>query len=140
MKIEHVYSVDELEQLGETILQDYCNLVQAHLYPNCKPLVQEAIAYVSCHLSEPITVSHTASLLHVNPDYFSHLFHDEMQITFTSFVNQRRCHQATMLLTETTMPIHLIAHEVGYNNTSYFSEKFHDIFGCTPRNYRFGNV
>ena len=140
MKIEQVHSVSELEKLGTTILQDYCNLVQAQLYPNCKPLIQEAIAYVCCHLSTPITASQTASLLHMNPDYFSHLFHTETGITFTAFVNQKRCHQAATLLVETTMPIHLIAHAVGYSNSSYFTEKFHEIFGCTPRNYRTENL
>lgn len=139
LKIEQVYSVSELENLGVTILQDYCDLVQAHLFPNCKPLIQEATAYVCSHLSEPISVQDTASLLHVTPDYFSHLFRSETGITFTAFVNQKRCHQAAALLKETTLPIHQIAHAVGYNNTSYFTEKFRDIFRCTPRKYRAEN-
>lgn len=136
MEIESAQSQKQLEELGPQILQTYCRLVQEQLFPGCKPLIREAVAYVQGNLSAPLSVQNVSAALNVNPDYFSHLFRVETGMRFIEFLNQQRCRQAATLLNETTMPVQEIAAASGYNNISYFASQFRRQYNATPRQYR----
>lgn len=56
--------------------------------------------------------------------------------TPVAFVNQRRLHHASLLLTTTNESIGRIAERCGFSSQSYFDRRFSERFGCTPRAYR----
>jgi len=56
--------------------------------------------------------------------------------TPTEYINTRRLHQASVLLSNTDTEIVNIALDCGFENLSYFYRRFQQFFGCTPRNYR----
>ena len=45
-------------------------------------------------------------------------------------------HGAQLLVTELTWSIYQIAFEVGFNSQSYFTRRFTEVFGCSPKKYR----
>lgn len=136
VKIESIHSYSKLEELGLEILRTYCQLIQEQLFPNCKPLIREAVTYTVNQLSAPLSVKDVAGALSVNPDYFSHLFRQETGMRFTEFLNRQRCRQAGVLLKDTEMSIRDVALASGYVNINYFSAQFKRQMGETPRQYR----
>jgi AraC-like DNA-binding protein len=136
LRIEQLKSVNEANNFIYETLQQYCELVQNHAYPNLKPLIHLAVTYIKTHLSDNITVKDTAAELAVNTNYLSTQFHKEMGLSFIDFLNHERIQQAAALLRHTHMPIQHVAAQVGYNNASYFSKQFQHWKKMTPRQYR----
>lgn len=138
LEIERLKSLSQLPVFLEQVIRRYCRLVQEHNYPNLKPLTNLAVTYIKEHLADNLTVKDTAKALTVNANYLSTLFHREMGLTFTDFVNKERTNQAAALLKHTALQIQQIASTVGYNNTSYFAKQFLRFQRVSPSHYRKG--
>ncbi len=68
--------------------------------------------------------------------HFSHLFHKETGVPFTSFVQSRRIEEAKRLLAETDKTITEICFECGFNSLTHFNRVFRRGEGCSPTQYR----
>lgn len=100
--------------------------------------VRTVCQYIDEHLSDELTRTELAGLVYMNPDYLGTLFKEELGISMTMYIQQRRLDQAKMLLRESEMPISKVAETVGYDNISYFSKLFRQKVGCQPGEYRKG--
>ncbi len=74
--------------------------------------------------------------MHVSAPYFSRLFKRVMGRTFVDFLTERRVAEAQNLLHMTALPVGEIAARVGYARQSYFTKRFRQCTGMTPRDYR----
>lgn len=72
----------------------------------------------------------------INGKAISKLIKENLQISFTDYLNQLRITEVKRLLKETKLPISDIAYKVGYNNISHFNRVFKGIIGKTPKAYR----
>jgi len=72
----------------------------------------------------------------INGKAISRLIKENLQISFTDYLNQLRITEVKRLLKETKLPISDIAYKVGYNNISHFNRVFKGITGKTPKAYR----
>lgn len=72
----------------------------------------------------------------INGKAISRLIKENLQISFTDYLNQLRITEVKRLLKETKLPISDIAYKVGYNNISHFNRVFKGIIGKTPKAYR----
>lgn len=88
--------------------------------------------YDNCNFS----VQETANTLRLNGSYMSQLFKNQMNITILDYITNLRITKAKQLLESTTMPIDMIAEEVGYYNTNSFIRRYKQITGITPGEYR----
>lgn len=88
--------------------------------------------YDNCNFS----VQETANVLRINGSYMSQLFKNQMNITILDYITNLRITKAKQLLESTTMPIDMIAEEVGYYNTNSFIRRYKQITGITPGEYR----
>ena len=136
VQIERLSSLNQIPELMNRMLRQYCRLVQEYKFPGLRPLTHLAVCYVKDHLAENITVKETANALAVNANYLSTVFHNDIGCTFIDFVNKERIDQAATLLKNTSLQIQQIATMVGYNNTSYFAKQFRRLYGRTPQQYR----
>lgn len=136
LQIETISSYESLFNLSEEMLREYCSLVADCVCPNVKPLIHQAIIYVTTNLSDNLTTNSVAKALNLHPDYFAHLFSTEVGTPFIQYVNQQRISQSISLLENTHLPIQQIAITVGFNSVSYFSKQFRLIKGMTPSTYR----
>lgn len=98
--------------------------------------IYPAIAYISSHPGETVTMNAMADLCHLSPSYFSRLFHREVGEGFTSYVSRQKVEIAKQMLRETTKSISQISLELGYMNTSHFINLFKRFEGTTPLYYR----
>lgn len=136
LEIEKLQTYEKLQVYSEEILKRYCTLIQENACPNVHPFIREAVTYIKANLSNPLSVKAFSASLHVNPDYFSHLFRTEMGITFSGYVNRERIQQAASLLARTQLPVQQISSAVGYNNANYFAKQFRNYMGVSPQQYR----
>ena len=83
-----------------------------------------------------LTIRQVADHLGLNESYFRHLFKDEMQISFKSYVTLLRLAHAQKLLIASDRSVNEIIQEVGYSNISQFYKVFEQNYNLTPAEYR----
>lgn len=57
-------------------------------------------------------------------------------MNFVDYVTLVRMERAKELLNDTNMTIESISEHVGYQTPHYFTKKFKERFGMTPKNFR----
>jgi len=77
-----------------------------------------------------------ARKVYISPYYLSHLFREELNITFLEYLTMVRMEEAKKLLKDTSLSIVAIASQVGYEDASYFSKVFKKYVGISPAQYR----
>ena len=98
--------------------------------------VAAMVDYINSHYMEDISIQTLADLCSINPNYAGQLFKQKMNQTFNSYLSNLRIRQAIHLLTNTDMPVALVAASVGYQDYFYFAKVFKKITGVTPSSYR----
>ncbi|WP_096187664.1 response regulator transcription factor [Evansella halocellulosilytica] len=98
--------------------------------------VKEAITYINDHLHEKISLKDVAKIVHLNPSYFSVLFKEKTEMTFSEYLIRKRLQHAKHLLISTQLPISNIAEKCGYQTAKYFIKIFKENEGLTPSKYR----
>ena len=101
--------------------------------------IESALEYITQHLSERLTLRGVSREVYLSPSHFSRLFVQKVGIHFNDYVLARRIESAKTLLTETRLPIELIAMKSGFCSAPYFSQTFKRLTGKTPRAYRFSS-
>lgn len=110
---------------------DYSNLVRDN-----QSVAQRLLLYIDQHLGENISRSSLSDVFFLNPDYLARLFKQEMKVSISAYLLERRMERARYLLRETKTPVNKIAEELGYENSSYFAKLFRTRYGMTPLEYR----
>ena len=104
-----------------------------------RKMMKKALDYIeNNYYLDTISLNSAAKATNVSANYFSAIFSQEMQMTFTEYVTSKRMEKARKLLRQTEKTSGEIAQEVGYKDSHYFSFVFKKTQGCTPREYRNG--
>ena len=98
--------------------------------------VRRAADYLSAHLSEPFDLGKLAARCGLSVSRLSHLFKSETGYTPQQFLERRRMRHACHLLRLTGLSISEVAHEVGYDDPFYFSNRFRRSIGQSPLRFR----
>lgn len=102
-----------------------------------KRILKKALEYIEeNYTQETISLNGAAGATGVSANYFSAIFSQEMNMTFTEYVTQKRMEKAKSLLRSPDMHTGEIAQAVGYKDPHYFSFVFKKTQGQTPREYR----
>lgn len=100
--------------------------------------IAEAVRYVQQHLDGEISLENAARRANMSQSYFSHIFKEEMNISFTDYVNRMRIQKACSLLKNPHLKVSDVALQVGIENFNYFSILFKKVTGLSPNAYREG--
>ncbi|WP_456278939.1 response regulator transcription factor [Bacillus sp. AK128] len=98
--------------------------------------IEKAIKYVDSNLSNPINLKEVAGHVHLNPSYFSVLFKEQTNMTFSEYITRSRIQKAKNLLLTTNLSVNEIAEKVGYNTPKYFIKIFKEYENVTPSRYK----
>lgn len=91
------------------------------------------------HLSNgDFTLKKMATELGFSPSYLSVLIKKELGLPFQDYLVQERIKKAKLLLLTSDLKIYEIAEQVGFEDMNYFSQRFKQIAGVTPRQYKKG--
>lgn len=102
---------------------------------NAKPILR-ATSYIENHFAEHITLETMASVVNLNPIYFSNLFKREMGKSFTEYLTEFRMKKAKEMLRSSDYNVNEIADALGYTDARYFSKVFKKEVGIKPTDYR----
>lgn len=98
--------------------------------------IKKALQYIDNYYYENITLTQIASMLGLNPSYFSNKFKSINGIGFKEYLNMVRIRHAEQLLIETNLDITSIALSCGFESSNYFGDSFRKIHHTSPSQFR----
>ena len=92
--------------------------------------------YLQEHLADEMSLSVLAEEFHLNPQYVSQLFKNEIGVNFLSYLTNIRMEKAKKLLLSTSLSVAEVAEKTGYGDYRVFTKVFKKSEGITPSQYR----
>ncbi len=99
-------------------------------------ILSDVEKYIHKNYNRKITIKEVASRLFINPAYLGQIFKRKYGVSFNDYLHKYRIEKAKDLLKGTDLKIYEISEKLGYKNTDNFIEKFEEIIGTTPLQYR----
>lgn len=99
-------------------------------------MIRKALRYFNAHYPEKISLESVAEEVRLSPSYFSRLFKDEMNTSFSAYLNELRIDKSKALLGDRSIGLAEIAGRVGFDDQSYFTKIFKKVTGMSPGAYR----
>lgn len=98
--------------------------------------IDVALQYIQAHYHTELSLEKVASVVYLNPVYFSQLFKQKVGQGFKEYVTRLRMRRAMELLRDSELKIGDIAERVGYPDVRHFSQIFRKRTGSTPSDFR----
>jgi YesN/AraC family two-component response regulator len=138
---EKTYDFSSFKTLEEVKyhLKDYIFRVKQFMDKNQKSeksVIDIAKKYIEENFSKEINMAEIANKVSMNYFYFSKLFKEETQMTFSAYLTALRMEEAKRLLMDPINKINDISIKVGYDNHFHFSRAFKNYTGISPKDYR----
>lgn len=133
-----LYAETVTHLLAVHLLQHYSAqkpTIKKHTGGLSKNQYRQVIEYINAHLDRPLSLAHLASLIGINPYYFSRLFKQSIGITPHQYIIYCRIERAKLLLRRRTLTIAQIAYNVGFANQGHLTYHFKRLVGVTPKKF-----
>lgn len=98
--------------------------------------IKSMLSFIHSHYDQPVTVEEIARSAGICERECFRCFARVLDTTPKAYLTKYRVSAATRLLSETPLSITEIAYRCGFANSSYFGKVFHQMLGCTPRQFR----
>jgi ligand-binding sensor protein len=102
--------------------------------------VEKARTYIDKYYLKKIDTKSIVNASGVSASYLSHIFHDEIGQTITSYIENNKLKYACELLIQTPLSIKEISALCGYEDQNYFSRVFRKRLGISPTIYKELNI
>ena len=99
-------------------------------------VVSEALNYIRKNSAKHISLTEVAEKVHRSPFYLSHLLKEQLDTTFSDYLNLVRLEKAKQLMQNYELSLAEIAQSVGFTDQSYLGRIFKREEGITPAKYR----
>ncbi len=97
-------------------------------------VIEQAVAYIRENFVSDITLSSLAKRFSVSPEHFSRMFKKETGLGFSKYLNSLRLQHAEQLLKSSQVQnITKVAESCGFEDSNYFSKKFKEVYGVSPK-------
>lgn len=97
--------------------------------------MKKIIDYIDINLGKHLTLCELAEKCCYNPSYFSRLFKECFDMSFSEYLQRRRITTAMELL-RSDLTVELVMERVGYRDRKSFYRYFRKITGMTPAEFR----
>ncbi|MFC4100602.1 response regulator [Paenibacillus xanthanilyticus] len=98
--------------------------------------IEVALQYMKTHYHADLSLEKVASVVYLNPVYFSQLFKQKTGSGFKEYVIQLRLEQAKQLLQNPKLKLAEVCERIGYQDMRHFSQVFRKKYAVTPTEYR----
>lgn len=92
--------------------------------------------YIQEHLEQEVSLSVLAEEFHLNSQYISQLFKNEIGVGFLAYLTNIRIEKAKKLLLSTALSVTEISSLAGYSDYRVFTKVFKKTEGVTPSQFR----
>ncbi|AHV94544.1 helix-turn-helix transcriptional regulator [Bordetella holmesii] len=126
-----------LQLIGQTCMR-HASALQAGLPRQGR---RQALARVSAHIEArldqaDLSLNSAAAAAFLSPSHLAHLLRKTLDRSFTEWVLERRMTRAKALLLTSDKRITEVAHACGFADEAYFSRRFRQSVGMSPRQFR----
>ena len=94
------------------------------------------LSFIWDHYPQPLTIQDIAASASISKSECFRCFSELSKTTPIEYINQFRLLQAAQALSNSGKSISDICYATGFNNTSYFSKRFKEQYGMSPKAYR----
>ncbi|MCI3922895.1 response regulator [Paenibacillus sp. TRM 82003] len=99
--------------------------------------IEKILHHIQKHYQRDLSLEHLSELTDLHPGYISSLFKSEVGMSFVQYLQEHRMEKAKEIMTRhQTLPVQIVANQVGYENPQHFMKVFKKVVGCTPGSYR----
>lgn len=117
--------------------EKYINKIDEKLVKEIQEKINVLFETKKIYTNPDLTLSILAKELNIRPQLLSQFINDNLNKSFTQFINEYRIDEAKRLLKESTqLKIDAVGFESGFNSSSTFYSSFKKITGMTPSNYQ----
>lgn len=95
-------------------------------------IVNTIIDYLEENYMKEVSLDKLSKNMYLSPVYISKIFKEETGDSPINHLIKIRLSKAKQLLTESNLPIKVVAQTVGYNDAYYFSKLFKKYYGVPP--------
>lgn len=99
-------------------------------------LQHNILRFIHENYAEALTLDKLADFLNMSKYHVSRLVKSILGMNFSEYLLIYRVEVAKKELSTTDFPISNIAMNVGFNDSTYFTKKFKEVTGLTPKHYR----
>lgn len=136
LEIENTNSVNQLDLLLPAMIRKYCLLVKLYSRAQYSKLIRDVLSDIDFHYQERLSLAIFANKYSVTRNYLSTLFHKEVKMTLTDYINSTRVRRSLPLIIETTLSMQDISEQCGFSDANYFTRNFKKYQGMSPMQYR----
>lgn len=123
--------------IGEYVMREHREQIGSGRFSDrAWEYIQTACSYIAEHSAESITQAEVAGKTGVSPYYFSKIFNEYTKTSFPTYLAGIRVQNAINLLADGSRSITDCAYAAGFQSTTSFNKLFHELTGCSPREYR----
>ncbi len=97
----------------------------------------QTVAYIKEHYAEDLRLSELATRCSVSPEHLSRVFKLDTGFGISEYLSIVRLQQAQRLLRSSrSLSVSQIAQACGFHDSNYFSKRFKQRYGVSPRRFR----
>jgi AraC-like DNA-binding protein len=142
--LQEINQLEKTPHNGALILSDFLRLlaliapqmVESEGQSKMEDPLRCAIDFMESHFAEKITLSKIAAVAGFNSQYFCSYFKKHTRFTPIEYLTSLRIRNAKNLLRYTDLSVLEVAMQSGFENVSFFIQKFKKATGTTPLAYR----
>lgn len=134
--IKNSFSIYALKKDIIRIIDIYINDVISSQVESDDFYVQKAKKYIYKNFQNNLTLTEVSEHLSIHPNYFSSLFKQKTDISFSGYLRKIRIEEACRIIKETNKKFYEIAEAVGYNDAIQFNRAFKQEMGVPPSVYK----
>jgi len=128
-----------IEQIVESMVKDF-NWLQFIKSEKIKKenldRYYRVIRFIKTNINKKISLDDIASMEYISKNYFSHLWKDLYNFSFSERVNFEKVFESEFMLLTTDMNIVSISEELNFSDAKYYYNHFKKWYGCTPLMHR----
>ena len=98
-------------------------------------IVKQCLSYMNANYAQKLTLDQIAQQVHVHPNYLCNIFKASTGQSVFEHLSRIRVERATKLLRTSQKSMAQVAAECGFNSPNFFTRKFREIIGTTPKSY-----
>lgn len=137
MKLDNIHTIRGVASLHSQMALDFAGKMRLlKKNTNISKPVSDCIDYIYPHLTERITIEDIAQAVGLSPSYLSRLFKQEVGISLSDYIREKKLDRAQRLLRFTDQSFAEIANILAFSSQSHFIQAFKSHTGMTPKKYR----
>lgn len=99
-------------------------------------VAQRLLQYINENILQELTATDVAKAVGISSYYLSHIFSEQLKISFPTYIAQQRLILACDMLKRTQKSVTEVVYEAGFPNMRTFNRCFQKQYGCTPTEWR----